>query len=98
MAINVPITADGDFDLIDDNNPHSRVTIYLYGSFGGGTVTIGYRDASGSIQPYTTGSAFTVAGEFFLECGLRRALVATMAGSTTPTVNVEISPCPTGRR
>lgn len=93
----IPITADGDFNITEKNSNQSRITVYFRGGFGGGTITLGWRDSDGAVQPYTTDASFTAAGEAVVESGLGRIVVASMAGSTTPTVFVEMSPNPTGR-
>lgn len=67
----------------------NSVTLNINGTFGGGTLTIGYENDAGSFTPYTDNATLTVPGEKVIDSGPGVKLMVSMAGATTPVVNVE---------
>jgi len=80
----INITADGDYDI---PTPHGsgRAMVYFYGAFGGGTLTIGFRDDQG-IHDFHDGTlaSHTSDNEVVVLCGVGTQLVLTLVGATNP--------------
>ena len=78
-----------------------EATIAVYGTFGGGTVTlqgspdggttkINLRDISGSVVSITSDDVFNVRLGYANKLGDELMLYANMSGSTTPAVTVDV--------
>jgi len=82
----INITADGQYDLFLSKNNTS--TFNVNGDFGGGIITLGYKNASGIYTAYNNG-ALTANGELVADTGRDAKLMVDMTGSVTPNINVE---------
>ena len=81
------ITADGETSLYTTRD--NVVTLNINGTFGGGTLTIGYENDAGDFTAYTNDAVLTAPGEKVIDAGHGVKLMVKMTGSTTPAVNVE---------
>jgi len=82
----INITADGQYDLFVSKN--NRSTFNVNGDFGGGTLSLGYKNASNIFTAYTNGS-LTANGDLVADTGIGAKLMVNMVGSTAPNVDVE---------
>lgn len=83
----IKITGNGEVFLYTTRS--NSTTLNINGTFGGGTLTLGYESDAGSFTPYTEDATLTAAGEKVIDSGPGVKLMVSMAGATTPVVNVE---------
>ena len=82
--------------LTDLLHPGSLAIMDICGTFGGGTVTPGFKAADGSFSPFlqTDGSAIAITsrGGFQVRVPRSQILGVTVAGATSPSIIVDIIP------
>ena len=81
------IIADGEFTVTKPGG--NEATAYkTSGSFGGGTLTFGYRDADGNFAAYTTDAVYTAANQFVMEHGIEAETMVDLTGATAPDISI----------
>ena len=70
-----------------------QTTVYVRGSFGAGTLTLGYIDTTGTFQAFDASivAPLTAGFQVSLTPGPSVTLAASMAGSTSPSVFVAMT-------
>lgn len=96
--LSTPILADGEYSFTTVFRGSREVQFEVTGTFGSGTVTLGYQDASGAFCAYkdAAGSpiAFSANGGYRCLVPVSGILCLKVAGSTTPSLTATITKIP----
>jgi len=83
------VIADGETVVVLSTTSNS-VTFNINGTFGGGTLSAGYRNFVGAFEPYAGSAILTGPGQVTLDCGLGVEVMFSLAGATAPSIFIEV--------
>jgi hypothetical protein len=81
------VTANGTYNL--GQTPSSSYAYKVDGTFGGGTVDVGYI-SNGAFVKYTDITSLTAAGQGILTAGLQSYVAFRVTGATSPVIAITI--------
>ena len=90
IARQLTVTANGTYDL--GKSPTSSYSYKIDGTFGSGSVEVGYISRSGSFVAYTDITALTAAGQGVVDCGNGSSVAFKLSGATAPTLYLQVNP------
>ena len=97
-ALSTPITADGEYAFTTVFRGSREIQFEVTGTFGSGTATLGYQDASGAFCSYkdASGSAIAFAANGGYRClvPVSGILCLKVADATTPSLTATITKIP----
>lgn len=83
-------TANGTLDF--DTCPHDSFSYKVDGTFGGGSVEVGYLSQSGAFVKYEAVSLITAAAQGIITCGQGSSIAFRLQGATAPGIFVNVTP------
>lgn len=87
-----PLTADGEVVFKFTLEGQTSAKLYVYGDFGGGTLTFGYVPEHGGFQEFVSdASPITGPEELKIEVAHGISLAVNLEGSTSPNIMILVS-------
>lgn len=84
------VTADGTYNL--GTSPTDSFSYKVDGTFGSGSVEVGYISKGGAFVRYDAIAASTAASQGVVTCGQGSSVAIKLAGATAPTLYLQVNP------